>query len=299
VLLAEYDHFLEVAARRRWEERQIELGRDAESWPSLPAAERDRLLRLLAGFCVGERAVADQLEPFALAASDRARAACFRAQAMDEARHARFFDRVAAEVAGVPGGTPQRRRAALRPLAGEGLCELFELELPAVARRLGSGDDGLADAVGLYHMVLEGVVFSAGQLAMLDLLAGRGLPGLRRGLELVIGDERWHLGFGARVLQDLGLSDAGLNRILREGEGALACWGDAIGSELGERMLVLHRRRLRAAGLAPPRRPPDAAGGGQSAAPRSSGPPRTPLATLTSKNSREGWSTIRSANFAT
>jgi ribonucleoside-diphosphate reductase beta chain len=127
VLLADYDHFLEVAARRRWDERAIELGRDAETWPALPGAERDRLLRLLAGFCVGEDAVAEELEPFALAAGGATRAACFRAQARDEARHARLFDRVAAEVAAVPGRTAAERRAALRPLAGEGLCELFEL----------------------------------------------------------------------------------------------------------------------------------------------------------------------------
>ena len=50
-------------------------------------------------------------------------------------------------------------------------------------------------------MILEGVVFTAGQLALLDLLDDR-LPGLQRGTELVLRDERWHVGFGARCLAD-------------------------------------------------------------------------------------------------
>ena len=51
------------------------------------------------------------------------------------------------------------------------------------------------EAVGVYHMVLEGVVFTAGQLALLELVDDR-LPGLREGTELVLRDERWHVGFG-------------------------------------------------------------------------------------------------------
>lgn len=249
MLLADYDHFLRIAARRQWDERRIDLSRDRARWPAL-GTERLALLRLLAGFCVAEAAVADQLEPFAAAAGNPERAACFRAQAADEARHARFFDRVAAEVARVPGQGPEQRREALRPLAGEGLCALFEAELPVAARRLAVERGLLAEAVGLYHMVLEGVVFTAGQFAMLELLESLELPGLRRGLELVIGDERWHLGFGARVLQDLAPGDAAVDRLVLDGAAALAVWREVIGEELGERMMLLHRRRLRAAALA-------------------------------------------------
>ena len=51
---------------------------------------------------------------------------------------------------------------------------LFEVRLPVAA------SSAPGEAVGLYHMVLEGVVFTAGQLALLDLLDDR-LPGLRSG----------------------------------------------------------------------------------------------------------------------
>jgi ribonucleoside-diphosphate reductase beta chain len=248
VLLADYRHFLELAARRRWEENGIDLWRDAGRWRAL-GAERDRLLRVLAGFCVGEAAVAGELEPFALAAGGRERAACFRAQAADEERHARFFDRAAAEVAGVPGPSPEQRREAMRPLAGEGLCTLFEVALPAVAGRLGAGGGRLAEAVGLYHMLLEAMVLSAGQFAMLELLRGLDLPGLRRGLELTIGDERWHIGFGVRVLQDLDPGEDAVEHLLGDGATAVAAWDGLVDAELSERMLLLQRRRLRAAGL--------------------------------------------------
>jgi ribonucleoside-diphosphate reductase beta chain len=87
-------------------------------------------------------------------------------------------------------------------------------------------------------MVLEGVVFTAGQLALLDLLDDR-LPGLREGTELVLRDERWHVGFGARCLADLDYDEAG---ILEEGSRAAALWAP----EYAERVVDGLRSRLRA-----------------------------------------------------
>ena len=49
-------------------------------------------------------------------------------------------------------------------------------------------------------MLLEGVVFDAGQQALLDDLADGALPGVREGVERVERDERWHVGFGLRCL---------------------------------------------------------------------------------------------------
>jgi ribonucleoside-diphosphate reductase beta chain len=254
VLLAGYDHFLRVAADLRWDERALDLHRDVQVWPRLTEAHSRRLLALLAGFCIGEAAVAKELEPFVLAASCAERSACFRAQAADEARHARFFDRVVVEVARVDGRNPGERRERLRALLEPSFLELFEERLPATASRLDAERDRLGDAVGLYHMLLEGLVFSAGQFAMLELLEAVDLPGLRGGLERVLDDEHWHLGFGARVLQDVGLDQAGVDRLLCEGVAALEAWGALLGDDLTERMLLLHRRRLRAAGLAAPRK---------------------------------------------
>ena len=80
------------------------------------------------------------------------------------------------------------------------MLELFEERLPAMAAELAAGAAGLAEGVSLYHMLLEGVVFDAGQHALLDDLADGALPGVREGIERVERDERWHVGFGLRCL---------------------------------------------------------------------------------------------------
>jgi ribonucleoside-diphosphate reductase beta chain len=223
-VIAGYEHFLGLASRLQWDAEAIDLRADAAAWPDVADV---RLLELIAGFCVGEAGVAEHLAPFAEAASPVA-AACFRAQERDEARHARFFARVAEEVVGEPV-------AALRSHLSPAFLELFEARLPEAARA------ELGEAVGLYHMVLEGVVFTAGQFALLELLDDR-LPGLREGTGLVLRDERWHVGFGTRCLQDAGLGPDAEAAILAEGERAAAVWAP----ERAERVVASLRRRLRA-----------------------------------------------------
>jgi ribonucleoside-diphosphate reductase beta chain len=216
-VIAGYEHFVRLAARLRWDEAEIDLSGDA-----VPGA---RVAELIAGFCVGEAGVAEHLRPFALAAAPGA-ARCFAAQERDEVRHAKFFARAAREL--LPGVEP-------RSLLAPEFLELFEVRLPEAAR---AAADDLAGAVGLYHMVLEGVVFTAGQYALLERLDDR-FPGLRAGTELVLRDERWHVGFGTRCLIDAGLDEAA---ILDAGERAAALWAP----EQADRVLATLRRRLAA-----------------------------------------------------
>jgi ribonucleoside-diphosphate reductase beta chain len=215
-VFASYEHFLDIAASVQWDERAISLRADARAWPSVADA---RLTELVAGFCVGEAGVAEHLSVFASGPA----AACFEAQTLDEERHARFFARYAAAV-GL--GDPREH-------VSPAFLELFEVRLPEAV----SGAPG--PAVGLYHMVLEGVVFTAGQLALLDLLEDDRLPGLKRGTELVLRDERWHVGFGARCLADLSYDEAA---ILSQGEQAAALWAP----EYAGRVMDGLRSRLRA-----------------------------------------------------
>ena len=249
--LAGYGHFLRLASRRRWDGSTIDLRRDAEQWPLLEPELRGRVECLVAGFCVGESRVAAELGPFAAAAADPDVAACFEIQALEERRHARFFDRWAAEVLEAPGSTPEERISALACLVPPDFLDLFERRLPRAAAELDAGSDHrLGAAVGLYHMVLEGVVFTVGQLALTDLLEDSGLlPGLGFGLDLVLRDEHWHVGFGARCLQDLGATPEEAARIERDGVEAASAWGEVIDPELVHRVTVLHGRRLRAAGI--------------------------------------------------
>jgi ribonucleoside-diphosphate reductase beta chain len=211
-LIASYEHFLGIAQRAQWDDEAIDL--------SVDAAPDGLVTEFLAGFCVGEAAVAEHLHDFL----DGPAAACFAVQRRDEDRHARFFARYAESV-----GLDDPRAHLSEPF-----LELFEQRLPEAAARAG------AEAVGLYHMVLEGVVFTAGQLALLDLLDDR-RPGLRRGTELVLRDERWHVGFGARCLLDAGISDAAAEAILATGERAAKLWAP----DQAERVTATLRSRLR------------------------------------------------------
>jgi ribonucleoside-diphosphate reductase beta chain len=246
-VIADYPHFLILAQRAQWDEADVDLRPDAATWPTLAASERARLERLVAGFCVGEAGVAEHLGPFGAAVQDPDAARCFAAQERDEHRHSVFFDRVARDVLRTPGDTPAARRAALRPLLAPAFVELFDVRLPEAARALARDGTGLERAVGLYHMVLEGVVFTAGQLALLAALDDQPrLTGLRDGTERVLRDERWHVGFGGRCLQDQGLAQDEIADVAREGEQAALAWVDATGGDHAEKVLVMLHRRLRA-----------------------------------------------------
>jgi len=249
--------YSQIVARLQWDPDGIDLTGDARAWPALDDQRRRRLTTLLAGFCVAEDAVAEHLTPFADAAEhlDSMMMWIFFLQRRDEDRHALFFDRIAAEVLGLPGDTPAERRTAARGLVPEALLELFEVKLPAMATELAAGRAGILDGVRLYHMMLEGAVFSAGQRALLDDLQDGALPGTREGVTHVELDERWHVGFGVRCLiEGQGEGDLQLDDTLARATEAAAAWGDAVPAAAVEDAVAQCRRRLAVAGLveAPP-----------------------------------------------
>ena len=144
------------------------------AWPELPDERRERLTTLLAGFRVAEDAVAEHIAPFGEAANNSLVAWVLYLQRRDEQRHAVMFDRIAAEVLGLPGDTADERLDAAREHAPAGVLELFEERLPAMAGELAAGRTGVDAGIGLYHMILEGIV-----LLRRATRAGRG-PGGRR-----------------------------------------------------------------------------------------------------------------------
>src|SRR5687767_6718072 len=248
--------FSHVVARLQWDARAIDLAPDTRAWPCLPDARRRRLTTLLAGFCVAEDAVSEHLEPFAAVARETSMASAetlmawiFYLQRRDEERHALLFDRIAAEVLGLPGVTPAERRAAARAHVPAPLLELFEVRLPALAAELAAGRAGLGEGVSLYHMVLEGIVFDAGQSALLDDLADGALPGVREGVVRIELDERWHIGFGLRCLIESQPSLDLFDTLLAQAEEAAEAWGDAVPAATRERVAHSCAHRLAAAGL--------------------------------------------------
>jgi len=246
--------FSRIVARLQWSPAAIDLAADAREWQELPEERRARLMTLLAGFCVAEDAVAEQLSPFA----DAARAATlvsqeslmawvFFLQRRDEQRHAKLFDRIGEEVLGLAGATPAERRAAARAHVTPAMLELFEERLPTTAAELAAGRIGLAEGVSLYHMLLEGVVFDAGQQALLDDLADGALPGVREGVARVERDERWHVGFGLRCLIETEPSQERIDDLVVRAEAAAAAWGDAVPAAAEPQVATVPCRRLRLA----------------------------------------------------
>jgi ribonucleoside-diphosphate reductase beta chain len=250
-----YGHFVQLAESLQWDETTIDLSVDVENWPKLSDEERTRILGLISGFVIGEQSVSTHLGAFESVATAEdtgdSMPGCFAAQARDEARHARFFQRVASEVLGVAGETPAERLEALRGHVGPDLVALFEDRLPRMAQDLADGEQGLTAAVGLYHMILEGVVLTAGQHALLAALARCSVPmsGVHKGMELVLRDERWHIGFGSRIIQSADLVDDTMEALLKEGTDASSAWGDLIGPDDVAQVEHLHRRRLRSVGI--------------------------------------------------
>jgi ribonucleoside-diphosphate reductase beta chain len=248
--------FSRIVARLQWDAMAIDLDSDVRAWPALPDERRRRLTTLLTGFHVAEEAVSEHLRPFGDAAKESSMASdenlvawVFFLQRRDEARHALLFDRIAAEVLGLPGTTAAERRAAARVHVPAGVLELFEVRLPAMAAELAAGGIGLADGVALYHMVLEGIVFGAGQHALLDDLADGALPGVHEGVRRVELDERWHVGFGLRCLMESQPSADLVDDLLARAEDAAAAWGGAVPPATRARAARMCHRRLSAAGF--------------------------------------------------
>jgi ribonucleoside-diphosphate reductase beta chain len=98
-------------------------------------------------------------------------------------------------------------------------------------------------------MLLEGVVFDAGQCALLDDLTDGALPGIREGVERVERDERWHVGFGLRCLVESQPSAELLEGLLVRAREAAEAWGDAVPAATREKSAEKVAHRLHVAGL--------------------------------------------------
>jgi len=236
--------FSRVVAKLQWDEQRLDLGPDGEAFSGLPDDRRERLTKLLAGFRIADDAVSQNLTPFGPAANNSLIAWVVFLQKRDEQRHARFFDRVAAEVLKLPGETKAERGEAAREIAPPGIVDLFQNQLPAMSAEMAEGRAGLNDGMALYHMTLEGMVLSAGQRALLEDMDDGALPGVRQGVYHVELDERWHIGFGLRCLIDRKPGPDLIEGIMDRAEESAEAWGDALPDHIREAIVPMARRRL-------------------------------------------------------
>jgi ribonucleoside-diphosphate reductase beta chain len=248
--------FSAIVARLQWNAAAIDLAPDAGAWPGLPAERRRRLTTLLAGFCVAEAAVSEHLEPFAEVAREASMVSqeslvawVFYLQRRDEQRHALLFDRIAAEVLGLPGATPAERRAAAPAHVPAELLELFEERLPPRPPSSPRAAPGWARGSASTTCCSRGSSSTPGSMRCSTTWTTAPCPGVREGVERVERDERWHIGFGLRCLIEAQPSRDLLDDLLERAEEAAEAWGDAVPLTTRESSARKCAHRLHVAGL--------------------------------------------------
>lgn len=186
---------------RAWNPGDVDFSRERADWLALADDERRLLLRLVAGFRVGERGVIHELAPLQIRFRRDGwieEEVFVAAQMYEEARHVQFFERWLVEA--LPG-----RFGVDVPyptLHGD----MFSVRLPRAMRALleDDGPEALLEAVMLYHVYVEGVAAESGYSLYYALFERSGrFPGLERGIRLIQRDEERHIAFGVHVLRRL------------------------------------------------------------------------------------------------
>ena len=206
-----YDDLYARWERGNWQAAEIDFSEDRQDWrDSFSELERRAALWNYALFFHGEDAVTSNLSPF-IDAAPRAEQSYFLAtQQVDEARHAVFFKRFMREVAELGDGTLAGGLEAIRPQLTWGFLKTFELlDRHAEELRRDRSPAKLAQAVTLYHIVIEATLAQPGQHFIESYLTDRDLlPGFRGGMRNVALDEQRHIGFGVKLLRDLATVDS-------------------------------------------------------------------------------------------
>lgn len=203
-----------------WSAMDLDFSRDVVDWNE----KFDDFMRKAARwsyslFFFGEDEVADQLSPFIDAAPLEEHKYFLTTQQVDEARHAIFFSRFFKEVIGVGGDTYADRLKATSPDLTYGIKRVFSM-LDRVTGELRRGDHSkpkLAQAITLYHFIVEGTLAQTGQHFIADYLERMDvLPGFRAGMVNVEKDEQRHIAFGVKLLADLNREDPEVLPAVRE-----------------------------------------------------------------------------------
>jgi ribonucleotide reductase beta subunit family protein with ferritin-like domain len=195
---------------RRWEHgnwsaTDIDLSTDREQWQStFTEIERRGALWTYSLFFHGEDTVANTLSPYIDAAPREEQKYFLATQQVDEARHAVLFARFMREVAG-QGHDTASALDATRPELTWGFRKTFDrLYRMADELRKDRSKPKLAQAITLYHLVIEAALAQPGQHLIEESLKRRELlPGFREGIGNVSKDEQRHIAFGVKLVADL------------------------------------------------------------------------------------------------
>src|SRR3954454_9570920 len=193
---------------RRWEEgnwksTEIDFSKDREGWAALTDIQRKSALWTYSMFFYGEDSVTDNLSPYIDAAPRVEQKYFLATQQVDEARHSLFFHRFFKEVIGA-GDAIGSTLAYTEPQLGWGYRHVFDrLEPMGEELRKDHSLPKFAQAIALYHMVVEATLAQPGQHFIEDFFTKSGtMPGFSDGMHNVSRDEQRHIGFGVKTLSD-------------------------------------------------------------------------------------------------
>lgn len=211
----------------RWEEgnwraTEIDFSIDRRQWEhDFDEIERRSALWTYSMFFHGEDSVTDNLSPYIDAAPKEEQKYFLATQQADEARHAVLFRRFMTEVAGTSGDTAGSLAETDVHLTW-GFRHVFDrLDRMADELRRDRSRPKLAQAITLYHLVVEATLAQPGQHFIEESLSRRDLlPGLREGIGHVSRDEQRHIAFGVKMISELVQEDPecvpAIGELLRE-----------------------------------------------------------------------------------
>jgi hypothetical protein len=188
-----------------WSATGLDFATDREQWErDFTEFERRAALWTYSMFFHGEDSVADNLSPFIDAAPHEEQKYFLATQQVDEARHAVLFARFMREVAGT-GASVGAALGETRPTLTWGFRKVFgRLDRMGDELRRDRSRPKLAQAIALYHVVIEASLAQPGQHFIEEGLGRRGLlPAFCEGMANVARDEQRHIAFGVKMIADL------------------------------------------------------------------------------------------------
>ncbi|MGB0119378.1 MAG: ribonucleotide-diphosphate reductase subunit beta [Solirubrobacterales bacterium] len=194
---------------RRWEENNwsamgLDYSKDRAGWDALDEMQRKSALWMYSMFFYGEDSVTDNLSPYIDAAPTEEQAYFLTTQQVDEARHAIHFHRFFKEVLGAGDSVAETLESTL-PQLNWGYTTVFDrLDRMADELRADRSLPKFAQAITLYHMIVEGTLAQPGQHYIEDFFTKDGtMPGFAEGMTHVSRDEQRHIGFGVKTLSEI------------------------------------------------------------------------------------------------
>jgi ribonucleotide reductase beta subunit family protein with ferritin-like domain len=200
-----YEDLYERWEHGSWSAYDLDFSADREGWEGLSEIQRRSAMWIYSMFFYGEDRVADTLAPYVTAAPTEEQSYFLATQQVDEVRHSVFFHRFFKEVIGVGGDSLQQTLSATLPQLNWGYHGIFDrLDVMAEELRKDRSLPKYAQAITLYHLIVEGSLAQPGQHFIEDFLAEKGtMPAFSAGMENVSRDEQRHIGFGVKVLSEL------------------------------------------------------------------------------------------------